>query len=124
MSEVSFVCDDCGCETTVDADAIDDRKDGDDLYCSDCTQPDVVDFRDIDDDKFPIWRKHYARIDNWQFAREFCWEALDDSEIDIESLPCRDMKTITYQVWFKVDSQGRVHGPYEQRGDDEPLQPN
>jgi len=85
-------------------------------YCPDCQtefdEDTVVQWDDLD---FPIWISMESYNDDWQMYRDFLYET-NLYEGDFNGMPnARNMKYCVFHVYFKVNEDGSIDGPYNER---------
>lgn len=92
------------------------------LYCPDCE----TEFKDDetlqwDDIDFPVWIEYEAYDDTFSLLRSFEYQT-NLHRGDHDGTPgLRDFKYTVFCVWYKVEKDGTVTGPYANRGDEDTI---
>lgn len=91
-------------------------------YCPDCeatfTDDETLHWDDID---FPVWVEYESYDDDYQLLRNFARQA-DLYRGDYNGSPgYGDFKYTVFYVYYKVERDGSVTGPYANKGDENTL---
>lgn len=108
---VTFRCADCEDLTEVPY-GEEETNDDDDLLCEECAAP-----MQWEDQDFPLWVRYESYDDTFGLERSM------SNQIDVprEDIPEHiyesgsDFKYTVFHVWFKVDEDGNVEGPYDEK---------
>lgn len=88
-------------------------------YCPDCGtdygEDTVLDWDNVD---WPVWIHWESYNDSWDMYRRFLRESGLHEDVAGDQ---RQMKYTVFSVWFRIDKDGSVNGPFENKGDDEAL---
>lgn len=82
-------------------------------YCASCgTDFDEGVKLSWDEIDFPVWIDWESYNDSWDMLRKFQYKTgLHDSAAD----GLTDMKYTVFSVWFRIDEDGSVNGPYDEK---------
>jgi len=115
MTDTDTRCPECGWrdglevnKTVNDNDVVEDG-----LYCPDCgTEFGEDTVLQWDDLEFPVWIEWESYNDNWNFMREF-YRRTGLYKGDYDGAVTDEMKYTIFCVWFRVDEDGSVVGPFD-----------
>lgn len=82
-------------------------------YCPDCktdySDNTTFEWESLD---FPLWIEWESYEDNWGMLRH----VERQTGVPEDRIPAGEMKYTVFCVWYKVEEDGTVKGPYDSRG--------
>lgn len=108
-------CPECGFEELEPRKTVENNEviEGDGQYCPECEaefgEDTVLDWDDID---FPVWIEWESYNDTWRMYDKFFRKTGLHEDVTVD---LRDMKYTVFHVWFRVDEDGSVEGPYDSK---------
>jgi transcription elongation factor Elf1 len=103
---ITFDCAECGYETTIQRDEIDEYEDDGKLVCGECGMT------PWERQDFPLWIEFESYNDHYELGS--CVER--QTGLDTDDIPiARDLKYAVFSVYYKITENG-VEGPYREKG--------
>lgn len=118
MDKSNKKCPECGHEVEINRKVVDNKVEEDGLYCPECKREyqegRTLQWNDLD---FPLWIEHEVNYGNYELLRTFYHQTGLYRGNQNGTPDLKDFKYTIFTVWFKVEKDGTVKGPYENRGD-------
>ena len=103
--QITFHCSDCGDQTTTKVDETSENRYGE-FICPECAAPPKW-----EDQSFPIWIELEHCEDNWKMLRRVS----EYTGVPADDIPAGEMKYCVVYAYFKINEDGSVEGPYDEK---------
>jgi len=95
-------------------------REQDGWYCPSCggewtEEQNELEVESWKDCHFPLWIRVEHYDDDWKMLRLVS----EKTGLDRHEIPGRDMRHCIFHVWFKVEDDGSVEGPYDTKWGEE-----
>lgn len=116
-------CPECGYdEVEVKKEVVENEVREGGTYCPDCQsnfkETEVLQWDEID---FPVWLSYESYDDGFGLLRDFEHKT-GLHRGDYDGMPnVRNFKYTVFHVYFKIEEDGSISGPYAEKGDEEEM---